>query len=190
MSNTIHLPIKREWFDMILSGEKKEEYRSLTNYWSRRLTNHHIDSIKEDYGVPCEHVYVTINVKTKEGRTTVTLTNGYSSDSPRIVVELTGLKIKQPNLAWCPPDTEGLWFALGLGRVINVQNISLPERIKYFDRTLHLRTFEQHGLFTVEYTSDLTGNSAEVRCAIGNENATVSEVMTWFSRYPRTYKMI
>ena len=24
------LPIKRKWFDMILSGEKKEEYRDIT----------------------------------------------------------------------------------------------------------------------------------------------------------------
>lgn len=26
------LPIKRKWFDMILSGEKKEEYREIKPY--------------------------------------------------------------------------------------------------------------------------------------------------------------
>ena len=31
------LPIKRKWFDMILSGEKKEEYRSLSTYWRERF---------------------------------------------------------------------------------------------------------------------------------------------------------
>lgn len=29
------LPIKRIWFDMILSGEKKEEYRSLSKHYER-----------------------------------------------------------------------------------------------------------------------------------------------------------
>ncbi len=33
------LPIKRKWFDMILSGEKEEEYREMTRYWRTRLTN-------------------------------------------------------------------------------------------------------------------------------------------------------
>ena len=31
------LPIKRKWFDMILSGEKKEEYRDISAYWITRL---------------------------------------------------------------------------------------------------------------------------------------------------------
>jgi hypothetical protein len=31
------LPIKRKWFDMIESGEKKEEYREITPYYEARL---------------------------------------------------------------------------------------------------------------------------------------------------------
>lgn len=31
------LPIKRKWFDMIVSGEKKEEYREITPYWNTRI---------------------------------------------------------------------------------------------------------------------------------------------------------
>ena len=33
------LPIKRKWFDMIESGEKKEEYRDSTPYYEARFTN-------------------------------------------------------------------------------------------------------------------------------------------------------
>ena len=33
------LPIKRKWFDMIASGEKKEEYRDITDYYDSRFTN-------------------------------------------------------------------------------------------------------------------------------------------------------
>lgn len=33
----IHLPLKAKWYDMIESGEKKEEYRALTWHWLKRL---------------------------------------------------------------------------------------------------------------------------------------------------------
>lgn len=33
----ITLPIKKKWFDMILSGEKKEEYREIKPYWTSRF---------------------------------------------------------------------------------------------------------------------------------------------------------
>jgi hypothetical protein len=33
----IHLILKGKWYDMIKSGEKKEEYREITDYWKRRL---------------------------------------------------------------------------------------------------------------------------------------------------------
>lgn len=33
------LPIKNKWFNMILSGEKKEEYRELKPYYISRFKN-------------------------------------------------------------------------------------------------------------------------------------------------------
>ena len=33
------LPIKKKWFDMILSGEKKEEYREIKEYYETRFQN-------------------------------------------------------------------------------------------------------------------------------------------------------
>lgn len=35
----LYLPIKKQWYDMILSGEKKEEYRDIKPYYTTRLTN-------------------------------------------------------------------------------------------------------------------------------------------------------
>lgn len=31
------LPIKKKWLDMIMSGEKKEEYRKIKKYWTVRI---------------------------------------------------------------------------------------------------------------------------------------------------------
>ena len=35
----LHLPLKREWYDMIASGEKREEYRDHKPYWNVRIQN-------------------------------------------------------------------------------------------------------------------------------------------------------
>lgn len=34
---TLTLSLKRKWFDLIKSGEKKEEYRAVNEYWAARL---------------------------------------------------------------------------------------------------------------------------------------------------------
>jgi hypothetical protein len=34
---TLSLVLKREWYDMICRGEKREEYRAATDYWHKRL---------------------------------------------------------------------------------------------------------------------------------------------------------
>lgn len=34
---TLHLVLKRKWWDMIASDEKKEEYRDVNHYWAIRL---------------------------------------------------------------------------------------------------------------------------------------------------------
>lgn len=36
-NKTLHLVLKRKWWDMIASGEKKEEYRDVCHYWATRL---------------------------------------------------------------------------------------------------------------------------------------------------------
>ena len=35
----LHLTLKKKWFDMIASGEKKEEYREMKDHWDSRLRN-------------------------------------------------------------------------------------------------------------------------------------------------------
>lgn len=34
---TLHLPLKKEWYDMIERGVKTEEYREIKPYWINRL---------------------------------------------------------------------------------------------------------------------------------------------------------
>ena len=37
-SNVLDLPLKKEWYNMIESGIKTEEYREVKPYWVKRLT--------------------------------------------------------------------------------------------------------------------------------------------------------
>lgn len=41
----IHLVLKGKWYDMIKSGEKKEEYREITDYWRKRLEGESIYNV-------------------------------------------------------------------------------------------------------------------------------------------------
>jgi hypothetical protein len=59
------LPIKKKWFDMIKSGEKKEEYREIKPYYTSRFFNEY----KKNNHNLCFHVIFR---------------NGYSKNSPSI----------------------------------------------------------------------------------------------------------
>lgn len=37
----LHLPLKKEWYEMIESGVKTEEYREIKAHWVRRLTRYY-----------------------------------------------------------------------------------------------------------------------------------------------------
>lgn len=62
------LPIKKKWFDMILSGEKKEEYREIKSYYESRFANVFGEEYLSENADKCP---------VKE----VVFRNGYSSDS-------------------------------------------------------------------------------------------------------------
>lgn len=61
---TLHLVLKRKWWDMIASGIKKEEYRTRSDYWIKRLVdgeyhgNDALDRYKQ-YEFVCFHLGYT-----------------------------------------------------------------------------------------------------------------------------------
>ena len=81
------LPIKKKWFDMILSGEKREEYREIKPYWKTRFQKY--------YGM----LYNTTEVKDVDGNTPkylwnpqskiIRFKNGYGKAAPYFDAECT-----------------------------------------------------------------------------------------------------
>ncbi len=41
----LHLTLKKKWFDLIASGEKKQEYRENKPYWQSRLHGKTFDEV-------------------------------------------------------------------------------------------------------------------------------------------------
>ena len=96
------LTISKQWFDMIVAGEKTEEYREIKPYWIKRLTTN------------CEVAY-DVAAETYCGKvlyrhyTHVLFINGYRNDSPRIEKEIESITIGKPKKGLCPDkwlDTE------------------------------------------------------------------------------------
>ena len=67
--NILRMTLKKEWFDQIVAGTKKKEYRDHSPYWEARLLGRKYDSI----------LFV----------------NGYSKTSPTVLVEYKGYKLDQ-----------------------------------------------------------------------------------------------
>lgn len=95
----LHLTLKKKWFDMIASGEKKEEYRETKPYWVKRL---HFDIWNTR---PFDRIIFR---------------NGYSKDAPRLTVEMKGMRIGKPKTGLCEPGDETKdVYILELGKIID-----------------------------------------------------------------------
>lgn len=80
----LKLTVKKEWFDLIKSGEKTEEYRELKEFWCKRLCTDEIYENSKGH---------TTNIKEYQF---VEFKNGYSKDAPTIITECKEITIGKP----------------------------------------------------------------------------------------------
>ena len=85
------LTLKKQWFDMIASGQKTEEYREIKPYWTTRLKD------------PAR--YQTVQFK-----------NGYSKHAPTVTLELLGITKGIGKPQWGAPHTRV--YILQLGKIL------------------------------------------------------------------------
>ena len=118
------LTVSKQWFDMIVSAEKNEEYRVIKGFWMSRLLLikdeecKDFDKFKKLHIGKNEEILIdtdTINKKLNNGTmkfvpfTHVLFKNGYYDDSPRIEKEIESITIGKPKKGLCPDkwlDTE------------------------------------------------------------------------------------
>ena len=95
----LHLTLKKKWFDLIRSGEKKYEYRQDKPYWRKRLVDENGEG---------KHFDV------------VRFKNGYGKESPTMLVEFGGISFTSDKW-WTPKHGEeftGDIIVISLGKVL------------------------------------------------------------------------
>lgn len=96
----LHLTLKKQWFDMISKGVKKEEYREIKDYWIKRLKDM---SSQEPF-----HAFIPYDK--------IVFKNGYSKNAPTMVVEFDGIRIGKGNKNWGADDE--VRFCIKLGNIL------------------------------------------------------------------------
>lgn len=101
----IHLNLTKKWFDLILSGEKKQEYRELTDYWQSRFM--------EMYPVKISGIKYW---------PTVIFSNGYAKNRRQFEIEIKGFHIGSGNPEWgATPGRE--YYVIELGDILQYNDI-------------------------------------------------------------------
>ncbi len=130
MTKVLNLTLKKKWFDMILSGEKKEEYREIKPYWLKRLTQtegtyaDECERLKEG-GESCSNLpFGGDKIPIRYGYCfpikydTILFKNGYSKNAPCLLIECIGIKVSEAKPEWSD-NWQGKVFVIKLGEIIN-----------------------------------------------------------------------
>ena len=106
MDKTLHLNLKRKWFDMIKSGVKKEEYREQKDYWGKRLIANYEQLDIDGEGLVWFKDFDSI-----------TFSNGYSKDRDQFEIELNRITAGEGSPDWGAIPGKN-YFVLELGEII------------------------------------------------------------------------
>lgn len=133
MSKTLHLVLKSEWFDMILLGEKLEEYRGIKPYWIHRLATFYDWLYPDDINNAFDEIANPKHPDTHQSMfgfsggkfksfDTITFRHGYAKNARSMVVECKGIRIGEPRPEWSG-NMRGDHFIISLGKIISKHNI-------------------------------------------------------------------
>ena len=107
--STLKLTLKKKWFDLILKGEKKEEYREIKDYWINRLTIP-MPFSEDGYEFICDEFSL------------VEFSNGYGDKVGKILIECKSIEIKEGKTEW-GVEKETEYFVITLGEIVCTSNI-------------------------------------------------------------------
>jgi hypothetical protein len=122
---TLHLPIQRQWYELIKSGVKVEEYRQIKPHWIKRMfifdDYEYFDIMEIKYQL-CENIANGSMILQAEHKhfDTVTLRNDYGKNAPTMIVECLGITVGKGNPDWGAPDEQV--FIIKLGNILKESN--------------------------------------------------------------------
>lgn len=121
----LDLPLKAKWYEMIESGNKKEEYREIKKYWIGRLAKCGGHNSYEKTGFYCKKAICFSCITRGNGfhpkeYTHVRFRFGYTQRT--MLFELESITIGVGNTNWGAPDNECV-FILKLGKCIKKMKV-------------------------------------------------------------------
>ena len=134
------LPIKRKWFDMIISGEKKEEYRDIKPYYDTRL----MDAFGMIW-VGDELIRAPMPELQKNRVQLVAFRNGYGKDVPTIWTECS-LSAGYGREEWGAEPGNGV--GIGIAMLITIIMALASGIIQLMAAVHFVPGFEIHGKLT------------------------------------------
>lgn len=105
---TLHLPLKKKWYEMIESGVKSEEYREIKPYWVKRLT--------DDKALKSYYKWTDPYKDYHKGYTHVKFSYGYTKRT--MTFEIESIAIGKGKPEWGAPNEDV--FIIKLGNLIVV----------------------------------------------------------------------
>ena len=109
---------------MILSGEKKEEYREIKQHWINRFTWHEyhsevscVNSLKDALWIDSPDEAKQNDVIKSRFYDLVEFKNGYGKNAPTITLECKGITTGLAVPEWSD-NWQGEVFIIGLGKII------------------------------------------------------------------------
>jgi len=114
--SNIHLNLKSDWFDLILSGIKKQEYREIKPYFQSFFCNSYLSNANGCKHKNCQNCgWLPKGFKKYK---TITFSNGYSKNRRQFVIELLSIKIDTGKKEWGANPNQK-YFVLQLGNIIS-----------------------------------------------------------------------
>jgi len=119
---TLHLPIGNSpkyggcWFDLILSGVKKEEYRECSVFNRQRLCVSSVWMMAEHSGID------VLSVDEWKPFKVLHLTNGYGDKNQQLWAHIENISIGRGNPEWGAPTDMDV-FIIRLGDVFHTKNL-------------------------------------------------------------------
>lgn len=106
----LNVTIKKKWFDMIYSGEKKEEYREIKPFWESRLLDRSKTSLNDEYTGKYSFKKYT-HIRFFNGR-------DFQETNPNFTAEIICIRIGKPFRRWCEESDIGhLRFIICIGNI-------------------------------------------------------------------------
>ena len=112
----ITLPIKKQWFDMIAAGVKKEEYREIKTYYTTRIAT--------EIGESPQITFFALKAGRETKEFIVKFVNGYGNNRPCFYADCS-IVVKTGRKEWgAVPGTEYYAF-----RIINLYQYNPEETV-------------------------------------------------------------